>query len=359
MCRPPLRIRSSCIVLTVMGLTLSLRPARADTVALLEALQQRNVRFPSFRIAWKVTQIEPDRPPMGHTTYEMLVDDDRFRIVRNVEGMADPISKSATSFTDTFADDGHVQYSFVDNFQEPGRTPTGNRSFNQAQGHRFSRNDNVLPMLLYFRPNAIRLHHFDVTHAKSTEAENNFVRIVAEAGRHDTLWQSTPPFALVRWEFIRPETASDTDQWTTTIEYGSASEVSADESDTVIPVAFKVTRSSPDGTLRWIKEGEVTGYSSRPQVSRDSFVIDYPEGTPVINGDNPDQKFVVRADKSFRPVSARDSSNYDTWLEMARAPVDPEVAHLDEGRSWFVYLLVTAAVAVTVFVFRYSRRSTV
>jgi hypothetical protein len=58
-------------------------------------------------------------------------------------------------------------------------------------------------------------------------------------------------------------------------------------------------------------------------VPADSFVIDYPEGTPVINGDDPEQTFVVRADKTFRSVSPNDRKKYKSWLERARAPVAP------------------------------------
>lgn len=358
MCQFMPRVRSWCVAVSVLVLTLSIRSACADTRPLLDALEQRIVQFPTLQIAWKVVQIEPGRSPMGYTTYEMLVDGDRFRIVRNVEGMADPMNGSATSFKNTFTDDGTVQHNFVSDFSERGRTPTGNRSFKPANGATYSYNDNVLPMLLYFRPNAIRLHHFDISESKVTTVENDKAQIFSEAGRHDTLWQSASPFALLRWEFVTPETQVNSDRWTTTIDYASASETFGDESDAVIPVAFKVVRSSPNGNIRWIKEVRVTAYSSRPEVRSDAFVIDYPEGTPVINGDNPEQTFVVRADKTFRPVSANDSRNYGSWLNIAKASVDPEVANLDERRGWSMYLFVGAVVALAVFGVRRFRRIT-
>ncbi len=353
------QVRRWCRAVVVLILTLSFQSACADSRPLLDALGQRIVQFQTLRINWKVVQIEPGKSPLGYTTYEMLVDGDRFRIVRNVEGMADPINGSVTTFKNTFTDNGTVQHNFVSDFSEQGRTPTGNRSFTPVNGASYSHNDNVLPMLLYFRPNAIRLHHFDISESKVTTVEIDQTQIFSEAGGHDTLWQSTAPFALLRWEFAPPATLVNSDRWATTIDYASASETFGDESDAVIPVAFKVMQSSPNGSIRWIKEVKVTDYTSRPEVPSNAFVIDYPEGTPVINGDNPEQTFVVRADKTFRPVSANDSHKYGSWLNIARASVDGEVAHLAERRSWSMYLLFGAAVALTVFVVRRFRRISV
>jgi hypothetical protein len=300
-----------------------LSSAHAGSDALLDALKQREDQFPAFRIAWKVVRVEPGRSPVGFTTYEMLVEGDRFRIVRHVQGMMDPLLKAPTSFKNTFTDDGTVQHNFVSDFSDAKMTPTGNRSYTGRNGVLYASDDDVLPLLLYFRPEAKRLHRFDLSDVTVTPAENGQTQIVSVAGNHKTLWQSAAPFGLVQWQFMPPESQVKYDRWLVTMDYAPASTAFGDRSDAVIPVGFKVQCTTPDGQIRWNKEVKVTAYSSSPSVPADSFVIDYPEGTPVINGDDPEQTFVVRADKTFRSVSPNDRKKYKSWLERARAPVAP------------------------------------
>ena len=300
-----------------------LSSAHAGSDALLDALKQREDQFPAFRIAWKVVRVEPGRSPVGFTTYEMLVEGDRFRIVRHVQGMMDPLLKAPTSFKNTFTDDGTVQHNFVSDFSDAKMTPTGNRSYTGRNGVLYASDDDVLPLLLYFRPEAKRLHRFDLSDVTVTPAENGQTQIVSVAGNHKTLWQSAAPFGLVQWQFMPPESQVKYDRWLVTMDYAPASTAFGDRSDVVIPVGFKVQCTSPDDQVRWLKEVKVTDFSSSPSVPADSFVIDYPEGTPVINGDNPEQTFVVRADKTFRSVSPNDRKKYKSWLERARAPVAP------------------------------------
>lgn len=301
----------------------SLSSAHAGSDALLDALKQRVEQFPAFRIAWKVVRVEPGKSPVGFTTYEMLVEGDRFRIVRHVQGMMDPLLKAPTSLKNTFTDDGTVQHNFVSDFSDAKMTPTGNRSYTGRNGVLYASDDDVLPLLLYFRPEAKRLHRFDLSDVTVTPAENGQTQIVSLAGNHKTLWQSAAPFGLVQWQFMPPESQVKYDRWLVTMDYAPASTAFGDRSDAVIPVGFKVQCTTPDGQIRWNKEVKVTAYSSSPSVPADSFVIDYPEGTPVINGDNPEQTFVVRADKTFRSVSPNDRKKHKSWLERARAPVDP------------------------------------
>jgi hypothetical protein len=278
----------------------SLPSAHAGSDALLDALKQREDQFPAFRIAWKVVRVEPGRSPVGFTTYEMLVEGDRFRIVRHVQGMVDPLRRAPTSFKNTFTDDGTVQHNFVSDFSDAKMTPTGNRSYTGRNGVLYASDDDVLPLLLYFRPEAKRLHRFDLSDVTVTPAENGQTQIVSVAGNHKTLWQSAAPFGLVQWQFMPPESQVKYDRWLVTMDYAPASTAFGDRSDVVIPVGFKVQCTSPDDQVRWLKEVKVTDFSSSPSVPADSFVIDYPEGTPVINGDDPGERVDLRAEKADR-----------------------------------------------------------
>lgn len=254
--------------------------------------------------------------------FQLVPGGDRGCIVRHVQGMMDPLLKAPTSFKNTFTDDGTVQHNFVSDFSDAKMTPTGNRSYTGRNGVLYASDDDVLPLLLYFRPEAKRLHRFDLSDVTVTPAENGQTQIVSVAGNHKTLWQSAAPFGLVQWQFMPPESQVKYDRWLVTMDYAPASTAFGDRSDVVIPVGFKVQCTSPDDQVRWLKEVKVTDFSSSPSVPADSFVIDYPEGTPVINGDDPEQTFVVRADKTFRSVSPNDRKKYKSWLERARAPVD-------------------------------------
>jgi hypothetical protein len=331
--------------------------ALADNFEFFSGLERRSQEFREFKVEWKIQTIEAGRQPTGFTVYEMVVENDCFRITRNVQGMKDPMRGSPTSFQQTFTDNGAVQYNFICDFADTQNTPTGNRSFNAVTGKRFAADDDVLPLLLYFRPSAVRLHQFDAGSATVSILPGGEIEVLSTTGHHRTVWQSSEPFQLRQWEFAPPQQRPDTNRWKTTIDYGLSSEIFGDPDRKTIPIAFRVIHSSPTGEVIWVKHAQVTAFTSRPIVTKSTFVINFPEGTPVINGDNPEQKFVVRSDGTFRPVSAGDAHQHSNWLEVARAPVDVEVAHLEERRRSWIYFFAGTAVVLVWFAKRRLSRS--
>ncbi len=348
------------ILIAVLAVNSTIRLAVADDRdRFLEAVSRRVAEFPAFEIKWSVSASCPDRPDDGVNHFTATMEGNRIRLVRNAVSVWDAVLHKPVNMTHEFSDDGDTQLRFVHSFSQEGN-PTGTVSQRQRLAPETLSNYAVLPVLLFFRPLSAHLHNINLSTADFEATSEGRFRLGQGMPPHGMSFASTAPYQLNEWWYPEPMPIRGS-TFRAEIECAPASEAGvSDDSDAFIPVAWTVIRTGVEGEVKEVHSARVTSFAATVRPDDRVFRIEFPEGTPIINGDDPEHYFVVREDGSFRPVSANDHANYDSWLEMARAPLDPEVAARDPRvqlrRFWIRTLGMVAALSLLI-IYLLRRRS--
>lgn len=151
---------------------------------------------------------------------------------------------------------------------------------------------------------------------------------VREGGVHDTLWIDARSNLPVRWE----SDVSGQRSFEAEIQYAPDAEVG------FVPSWWRVTSYlTPDGSMSQRVEGSVVEYSINEDIPEETFRIEFPAGTRVIDRRQGEMEYVVTAQGALAP-----------YLPPAR----------DQAFPWVRYLLLAGSVAVIAALFLVWRQRT-